>query len=317
MFVSPSLKYRMRSTSLWRGRSGLEKVLLVCLSFLLLLCCTFIVVLVLIKQDTNMNINFLHPEPPEKCNKSQGAAPACLSRDCVVVAAEIIKSADFTADPCQDFYQFACGGWIRSNPIPDGKSSWNTFKKLWQNNQNTMRNILERNLTGADSECGACLKARQYYDSCLDTNGTLEQLGGRPLLQLLQHFYWNITDFDGGAQMESWRLQNVTERLQHGYNVGGFFVWNVGEDDKNSSRHVLQLDQGGLSLTTRDQYLNKTYEDDPVLEALLHVMVQTSLMLYKEKNKHDNLEDIPDIIQADITRQMKEVIDLETELAAI
>ena len=99
--------------------------------------------------------------------------------------------------------------------------------------------------------------------------------------------------------------------------MGGFFVWNVGEDDKNSSRHVLQLDQGGLSLTTRDQYLNKTTEDDPVLAALLHVMVQTSLMLYKEKNQHANLEDIPDIIQADITRQMQEVIDLETELASI
>ena len=53
MFVSPSLKYRMRSTSLWRGRSGLEKVLLVCLSFLLLLCCTFIVVLVVIKKVTS------------------------------------------------------------------------------------------------------------------------------------------------------------------------------------------------------------------------------------------------------------------------
>ena len=160
MFVSPSLKYRMRSTSLWRGRSGLEKVLLVCLSFLLLLCCTFIVVLVVIKkvpplsplttlcytasypQETNMNINFLHPDPPLQCNKSQSppaSAKVCLSRDCVVVAAEIIQSADFTVDPCQDFYQFACGGWIKSNPIPDGKSSWNTFKKLWQNNQNTMR----------------------------------------------------------------------------------------------------------------------------------------------------------------------------------
>ena len=176
---------------------------------------------------------------------------------------------------------------------------------------------MERNLTEKDSECGACLKARQYYNSCLDTAGALEKEGGKPLLQLLQNFYWNITDFDGGAQMESWDLQRVTERLQHGYNVGGFFVWNVGEDDKNSSRHVLQLDQGGLSLTTREQYLNKTYDDDPVLAALLHVMVQGSLMLYKEKNQHTNLEDIPEIIREDITRQMKEVIDLESELARI
>ena len=54
MFVSPSLKYRMRSTSLWRGRSGLEKVLMVCLSVLLLLLCTFIVVLIVLKQVSSV-----------------------------------------------------------------------------------------------------------------------------------------------------------------------------------------------------------------------------------------------------------------------
>ena len=112
-------------------------------------------------------------------------------------------------------------------------------------------------------------------------------------------------------------FQNVTETLQHNYNVGGFFIWNVGEDDKNSSRHVIQLDQGGLTLSTRDQYINKSVEDDPVLSALLQVMVQTSLMLYKEKKNLSSIEDISDIIKGDITRQMKDIIDFETELAAV
>ena len=61
--------------------------------------------------------------------------------------------------------------------------------------------------------------------------------------------------------------------------MGGFFIWNVGEDDKNSSRHVLQLDQGGLTLTTRDQYLNRSLEEDPVLAALLSVMGGQKLYL--------------------------------------
>jgi len=315
MFVSPSLKYRIRSTSLWGGRSHLEKVLMISLSVLLLLCCTFIVVLIVIKQERYIHTGEIQIHHPD-CNQTLRSS-TCLSPECVKVSAEIINSADFTVSPCEDFYQFACGGWIKSNPIPDGKSSWNTFKKLWQNNQNTMRNILERNMTESDSKCAACQKARTYYNSCRDKNGSLETLGGEPLLQLLQNFYWNVTDFDGGTQLDAWDLQTVTERLQHQYNVGGFFIWNVGEDDKNSSRHVLQLDQGGLSLSTRDQYLNKTTEDDPVLAALLHVMVQTSLMLYKEKNHHTNIEDISDIIRADITRQMRDVIELETDLAAI
>ena len=69
------------------------------------------------------------------------------------------------------------------------------------------RKVLERNMTGAEEECGACAKARSYYSSCLDPGGRLEKLGGRPLVQLLHSFYWNITDFDGGTQMDHWQLQ--------------------------------------------------------------------------------------------------------------
>ena len=120
----------------------------------------------------------------------------------------------------------------------------------------------------------------------------------------------------------SWELfdflcQEITEKLQHSYNVGGFFIWNVGEDDKNSSRHVIQLDQGGLTLTTRDQYLNKTVDDDPVLSSLLAVMTTTSLMLYRDKKNLSSIHDISSIIQKDIEKQMREIIEFEIELASI
>ena len=51
------------------------------------------------------------------------------------------------------------------------------------------------------------MKARRYYNSCVDPGGRLEGLSGKPLLDLLSQFYWNITDFDGSGQMESWKLQ--------------------------------------------------------------------------------------------------------------
>lgn len=60
------------------------------------------------------------------------------------------------------------------------------------------------------------MKARRYYDSCVDLDGKMEKLSGQPLLDLLSQFYWNITDFDGAGQMESWKLQvnnNVTVTL--------------------------------------------------------------------------------------------------------
>ena len=101
-------------------------------------------------------------------------------------------------------------------------------------------------------------KAHYYYTSCIDPNGTIEKLGGKPLLNMLRthSFGWTLfqqmgpeTEMNESGQLidddEDFR-DNFTQKValvHHDLHSEGFFTWLVGEDDHNSSMHVIQLDQ--------------------------------------------------------------------------
>uniref|UniRef100_A0A8C4D919 endothelin-converting enzyme 1 n=1 Tax=Dicentrarchus labrax TaxID=13489 RepID=A0A8C4D919_DICLA len=106
----------------------------------------------------------------------------CLSEACVTVASQMVEAMDRSADPCQDFYQFACGGWMRKNPLPDGRSRWSTFNSIWEQNQALLKHLLENGTFNGSSE--AERKTQSYYLSCLNTQ-RIEELGAQPLIDLI------------------------------------------------------------------------------------------------------------------------------------
>ncbi|XP_077892026.1 endothelin-converting enzyme 1-like isoform X3 [Ictidomys tridecemlineatus] len=224
-----------------------------------------------------------------------GTPPVCLSEACVSVTSSILNSMDPTVDPCQDFFIYSCGGWIKANTVPDGHSCRGTFSNLWEHNQAIIKYLLE-NSTASSSE--AERKAQVYYRACMNEN-RIEELRAKPLMELIEKLGgWNITS--------PWAKDNFQDTLQvvtaH-YRTSPFFSVYVSADSKNSNSNVIQVDQSGLGLPSRDYYLNKT-ENEKVLPGYLNYMVQLGKLLGRGD------EDT-------IRPQMQQILDFQTALANI
>nr|XP_039334643.1 endothelin-converting enzyme 2 isoform X7 [Saimiri boliviensis boliviensis] len=120
--------------------------------------------------------------PPAMSPATDPSHSTCFTEACIRVAGKILESLDRGVSPCEDFYQFSCGGWIRRNPLPDGHSRWNTFNSLWDQNQAILKHLLENTTFNSSSE--AEQKTQRFYLSCLQVE-RIEELGAQPLRDLI------------------------------------------------------------------------------------------------------------------------------------
>jgi putative endopeptidase len=152
---------------------------------------------------------------------------------------------DKTADPCTNFYQYACGGWQAANPVPADYSRWGRFEELAERNQKIMREILEAS-AAASSRGPIDQKIGDYYASCMD-EAAIEAKSLAPLKPELDR----IEALKGGAGLPALLAQ------LHGIGAGALFLFGSQPDIKNSTQTIAAVVQGGLGLPDRDYYLNQ------------------------------------------------------------
>jgi putative endopeptidase len=201
---------------------------------------------------------------------------------------------DRTANPCTDFYQFTCGGWMKKNPIPADQASWSVYGKLETDNLQFLWGILEESAKGGASRTPQQQKIGDFYAACMDTK-TIDDRGVAPLQSELR-------GIDG---MKSIRelprlLPALQLRSSGGFFGGGvLFGFSSDQDFADASQVIAFVSAAGLGLPDRDYYL----KDDA-----------KSVELRKKYVQHvQNMLRFLD--ERDVQREAQAILGLETALA--
>jgi putative endopeptidase len=158
-----------------------------------------------------------------------------------------VSVLDRSAKPCQDFFQFACGGWIKANPIPADHGGWNRFNEVDERNRATLHSILDKAKADDPKRSANDRLAGDFYAACMDEAGA-EAKGLEPLR----------ADLERIAALKSLdELAPLVARL-HTTGTSAFFGFGALEDFKDARQTIGIADQGGLGLPERDYY----FKDD-------------------------------------------------------
>ena len=158
-----------------------------------------------------------------------------------------VPSMDKNVDPCVDFYQYACGGWMAHNPIPPDQASWSVYGKVADENARFLWGVLEEDAKPGPDRTPVQQKIGDYFHACMDT-AAIESSGAAPLRPLLGE----IDALKSKRQL----AQFLGREHQRTYGSGWLFGFGATQDYNDATQVIAEADAGGLGMPDRDYYIN-------------------------------------------------------------
>merc|ERR1711990_654266 len=229
----------------------------------------------------------------------------CETPGCIGVSHMLLQNMDQSVSPCDDFYQFVCGGFEERVAIPDDRSSWSQFSVIDKELQQQLRALLET--PPPPAEAPVFKKVRSVYHACMN-EPLIEEIGLQPLKDKLKSMGgWPV--LEGGDWKEddfSW-IETTYKFRENSYSTDLLIDFSIGTDIKNSSWRVIDIDQA--SLGQAQTYLVKGLSDRTV-SAYYKYMVNVAVLLGAEKSVaiselRDSLEFEIELARASMPREMR------------
>lgn len=152
---------------------------------------------------------------------------------------------DRSADPCTDFYKYACGNWNELNPIPADQARWNVYSKLANENLRFLWSLLDQAAQPGASRTANEQKIGDFFHACMDQSA-VEQAGDTPIEPMLER----IADLKSAEDIAAY----VAEEHKSGVDRNVLFGFDSSPDFDNSSQEIAFANAGGLGLPDRDYY---------------------------------------------------------------
>lgn len=164
----------------------------------------------------------------------------CTTPGCARAASQALELMDLSVDPCDDFYSFACGNFVKNTKIPDVKNSVGAFTVIGVKVQDQLHSLIGEKISANDLPSFKI--AKRLYNTCMDES-TIEKHGKEPLISMTEKLGgWPVVEGDKWNPKWNW-TEAIIKSHRFGYGTDYVLSVSVGTDMKNTSSRKIYVSE--------------------------------------------------------------------------